>query len=276
MDCKYVNADMFSYGEEDKRVFRIDSILKEEGAYVLRHCLANQLGGQALTLVLSQPSISAKIGSAQKRKVINKMQYDLLYPSGGPVDISTFDVTLLAFLLRELHPTMNSASMVWINPNPGDFSEEADVTRLRMFRNKFVHEGSSKLSEKEFSALYVELRDVISRLARSSGCIDFSAMVDRLEQKKVGPFESFERKPAVNDQSTSVSSSLEENIDNCGHETIVGKPEFHVNNVSANEDGLEGKCRYHEVEVIDPAGSFVSFQGSDSQFMKPQLLVTLY
>ncbi|KAH3779413.1 hypothetical protein DPMN_157216 [Dreissena polymorpha] len=169
MDCKYVNADMFSFGEEDKRVFRIDSILKEEGAYayVLRHCLANQLGGQALTLVLSQPSISAKISSAQKRKVINKMQYDLLYPSGGPVDISTFDVTLLAFLLSELRPTMNSASKVWINPDPGDFSEEADVTRLRMFRNKFVHEGSSKLSEKEFSALYVELRDVISRLAQS-------------------------------------------------------------------------------------------------------------
>ncbi|XP_052263578.1 uncharacterized protein LOC127866799 [Dreissena polymorpha] len=151
---------------------------------------------------------------------------------------------------------MNSSSMDWINPNPGDFSEEADVTRLRMFRNKFVHEGSSKLSEKEFSAMYVELRDVISRLARSSGCIDFSAMVDRLEQKKVGYFEYFEKKPAVNDQATSVSSSLEE--------TIVDKPEFHVNNVSANEDGLEGKCRYHKVEVIDPAGSLVSFQGSDS------------
>ncbi|XP_052773929.1 uncharacterized protein LOC128212482 [Mya arenaria] len=218
------------YNESEKRYFRIDSMIKVEGPFVLRKLLATLIGLKDLDTLLNQGFVKRKVDEDYRKKLIKREQYNLL--NTVTLDINDLDVTLLSYLIRALHPRINSNSNVWKTPSPIDFSPEADTTRLRDMRNRWCHPGIVKLTEVEFENSYSELHGVLCRLAKHCGdsTLTFAGMSTVLENKKKSKFDP---KPTCKDISTSVSSSLE-NFDMRNRSDIIDTQ-------SSSQDGEEDR-----------------------------------
>ena len=95
----------------------------------------------------------------KKRKIINQNQWDKLFPAPpNKPNINDFDITLLSVLLRNICG-LSPPSTGWDNlPTASDLSEEADIVRIKFFRNKhFGHRPQSAVSEADFKALWAEI-----------------------------------------------------------------------------------------------------------------------
>lgn len=169
--------------------------------------LMPDLVSKTLGQYLAQPHVQTKIDHSLNHKIIKKYQYDILYSLVNPPEIEDLDITLLVFLIRQLHPFLKPSNKIWTNPLPGDLKLEADITRLKDVRNKMFHPGQTSLTENEFIIEYQHLEVILCRLTRNVGVckITPSEMKDRLVKKRDGPFES---KPVQTDTATSVSDSL--------------------------------------------------------------------
>ena len=86
-----------------------------------------------------------------KPKIITKRQWEQLFPpSGDPPVSETFDITLLHLLLRELC-SLTAPSTGWHNlPADGDASIEANIVRIKCYRNELCHSVSTGISKDEF------------------------------------------------------------------------------------------------------------------------------
>jgi hypothetical protein len=187
------------------------SIINDEGKQVLQLVLEKLLTGTTLDKRLAEPIIKQQVDDALSNKKIWKDQYIILYPPSGIVQIENTDVTLLVFLIRQLHPIMKVSDRIWIEPPRGDLRTEADVTRLRDIRNKLVHSGKTTLSQNEFEINFQEIEMILYRLVRYVSCtyLTVNDLAIKLVHKKRSPLES---KPITSDVATSVSSSLGNDI----------------------------------------------------------------
>ena len=119
-----------------------------------------------LSTVLSSSIVSAKL----RRSHVTKPQYDLLYPAPGVYGKSAeFDVTLLFKLLREicgLTPPVSTGSWDKL-PGATDLSQEADLARLKFYRNSvYGHPPTMEVSDGNFMRLWREIREAMLRLAK--------------------------------------------------------------------------------------------------------------
>ena len=119
-----------------------------------------------LSTVLSSSIVSAKL----RRSHVTKPQYDLLYPAPGVYGKSAeFDVTLLFKLLREicgLTPQVSTGSWDKL-PGATDLSQEADLARLKFYRNSvYGHPPTMEVSDGNFIRLWKEIREAMLRLAK--------------------------------------------------------------------------------------------------------------
>ncbi|XP_062575733.1 uncharacterized protein LOC134237623 [Saccostrea cucullata] len=103
----------------------------------------------------------------QKRKpYLNKlsiMQTDLLLPKSGVYSPNyvDFDVTLLYTLLRNLSGLPPHKNGWGKDPDPNDFSEAANIERIRILRNKFSHNFSMSISDVDFQDIWTNMKRVI-------------------------------------------------------------------------------------------------------------------
>ena len=101
-----------------------------------------------------QAALTSNRGTLQvlkSRRAIFDSQWESLFPSSGdPPDSETFDITLLHLLLREicyLAPPLTG----WNNPPADtDFSYEANIVRIKFFRNELCHGISTGITNAEF------------------------------------------------------------------------------------------------------------------------------
>ena len=117
------------------------------------------------------------------RKIIRQNQWDKLYPTHpNKPNINDFDITLLSVLLRNICGLSSPSAKVWDNvPTPLDHSVEADIVRIKLFRNEhFGHRPQSAVSEADFKTLWAEISLPLVRLG-----ID-QKEIDRLENEECG------------------------------------------------------------------------------------------
>ena len=123
------------------------------------------------------------LSQLKKRKIINQNQWDKLYPPHpSKQNVNDFDITLLSVLLRNICGLSPPSTTGWDNvPTPLDHSVEADIVRIKLFRNKhFGHRPQSAVSEADFKALWAEISSPLVRLG-----ID-QKEIDRLENEECG------------------------------------------------------------------------------------------
>ena len=83
---------------------------------------------------------------------LTKHQQEILFPpSGDPPDSESFDVTLLHLLLREVCSLKAPKPDGWHKlPADSDVSREANIVRIKCYRNELCHNVSTSLTKVEF------------------------------------------------------------------------------------------------------------------------------
>ena len=117
-----------------------------------------------------------------RRRVLHKPQWDLLFPPGGATpDSNTFDITLLFLLLTNICGLSPPPSGWHTKPLPSDTSVEANLARIKFFRNElYGHATTTGIDTSTFSALWLELGAVLVDLGLPQ------AEIDRLKAEQCG------------------------------------------------------------------------------------------
>ncbi|XP_013392212.1 uncharacterized protein LOC106160222 [Lingula anatina] len=157
--------------KEKENQFRMQLLL-DHGNLVLRDVLSNQLQSKYAGLfgpsssgdisgVLNDQTVKRSLLRLKRRNILNPSQMNILYPPGSPappVTLQSLDITLTVVLLRNITNLNSNAS--WVNPRATDKSTEANIARVKGYRNKNAHatEGLSDADfQKQFSSLKVIL-----------------------------------------------------------------------------------------------------------------------
>ena len=109
------------------------------------------------------------------KNIVTQSQWDHLYPATpNPPNINDFDITLLSLLLRNICGLKPPSDPIWVNkPNTSDHSTEADIVRIRFFRNEHLgHISNTAVSDADFKSLWAEISAPLVRLGIDQSAID--------------------------------------------------------------------------------------------------------
>ena len=142
-------SSVYDVSEEKTNGTRLARLLVDVGTHVLRKAFYSVHPTATLQRVLNNNL--SKLQSLKSRRVIFDDQWEKLFPSsGGPPDSTTFDITLLHLLLREIcHLTAPPTG--WHKmPADDDISLEANIVRIKCFRNELCHSVTTGIPNSEF------------------------------------------------------------------------------------------------------------------------------
>ena len=116
------------------------------------------------------------------RRVLNGYQWDKLFPTGGVApDSKTFDITLLFLLLTNICGLTRPPSGWHTEPLPSDSSREANLARVKLYRNVlYGHVTTTGFDKPTFCAQWTKISGVLVSLGLDQ------AEVDRLKAEKGG------------------------------------------------------------------------------------------
>ena len=122
------------------------------------------------------------LSKLSRKRVLNKHQWDKLFPPGGGVpDSNTFDITLLFLLLTNICGLSPPLTGWHTKPSPGDNSLEANLARVKFFRNElYGHVTSTAFDAAIFSSLWQEISAALLSLGLDQ------AEIDRLKAESGG------------------------------------------------------------------------------------------
>ena len=117
-----------------------------------------------------------------RRRVLKGHQWDKLFPPGGTApDSNTFDITLLFLLLTNICGLAPPGTGWHTKPAPSDNSHEANLARVKYFRNElYGHVTSTGVDAHSFSVLWREISAVLVALGLQQ------SEVDRLKAERGG------------------------------------------------------------------------------------------
>ena len=143
------SGSVFNTSEEKTNGTRLARLIIDGGTHVLR---------KVLDSVYPEPTLLAnelkknliKFQALKSKRVISKDQWDMLFPTPGPPDSKEFDITLLHLLIREVC-CLTAPLTGWHKmPADDDQSLEANIARIKCFRNELCHSVSTGIPNDEF------------------------------------------------------------------------------------------------------------------------------
>ena len=177
----------FASTTETTNYARLCRLLVDVGSQVLRFTFDKIHPPATLHTVLGSTSVHyATLQSLYRgrRKVLNPTQWGMLYPTHSPVSSSTFDITLLTVLLRNicgLGPPANGWDRL---PLATSTSIADDIARVKYYRNTvYGHASQASVDESIFSVYWQEIREALVRLRGSH----LRAEIDNLEHDCMDP-----------------------------------------------------------------------------------------
>ena len=117
-----------------------------------------------------------------RRRVLHRPQWHLLFPPGGATpDSNTFDITLLFLLLTNICGLSSPPSGWHTNPSTSDTSFEANLARIKFFRNElYGHVTTTGIDKATFFTLWQEISAALVALDLPQ------AEIDRLKAEHCG------------------------------------------------------------------------------------------
>ena len=149
-------ASLFDPSAEKTNGTRLARLLIDGGTHVLREYLHSLYPPETLPTVLNNNKI--RLQDLKTRGKIFDGQWENLFPSSGePPDTSTFDITLLHLLLREIC-VLTEPFTGWHNiPAENDITPEAHIVRIKCFRNELCHSISTGIPDDEFENKWAKI-----------------------------------------------------------------------------------------------------------------------
>ena len=142
-------SSIFHPSQEHTNGARLARLLIDGGTQALRELLHSFIPSSSLQTVLNNNS--ALLQNLKKKGKIFDGQWEKLFPSSGdPPDSKTFDITLLHLLLREICCLFEPVTGWHTMPADTDNSREANIVRIKCFRNGLCHSISTGIPNYEF------------------------------------------------------------------------------------------------------------------------------
>ena len=141
---------------------RLRRILVDKGTQALRQKFDSIHPPSTLTVDLSEQS--TRLLTLWPR-IIKDSQGDKLCPSSGTPDSKTFDITLLTILLRNICRLRAPAAGWDSMPPASDTTLQANIVRIKLFRNKvYGHLTSIKLNDIQSENLLTQISKTLADL----------------------------------------------------------------------------------------------------------------
>ena len=154
--------------DEKANFQRLTRLLMRGGLTLLREVFDSIHPPASLPAVLLNPTIKSNLKKLKGKKVLTQPEYNCLYfpLSGAFVKSTDFDISLLCKLLRamcSLTPPVTGWNSL---PNSTDHSLEADLVRIKFYRNKiYGHNHSMEITNADFENLWMEVSEALLRIA---------------------------------------------------------------------------------------------------------------
>ena len=153
--------------DEKANFQRLTRLLMRGGLALLREMFDAIHPPANLPAVLGNPTIKSKLQTLRRNRVLTYPEWEFLYnpPSGAYGKSTDFDITLLCKLLREICNLTPSTGWDTL-PNSTDHSREADVVRIKFYRNTiYGHNHSMEITNADFDNLWMEVSEALLRIA---------------------------------------------------------------------------------------------------------------
>ena len=154
--------------DEKANFQRLTRLLMRGGLALLREVFDSIHPPANLPAVLGNPAIKSKLQTLRGR-VLTHPEWNCLYNPSGPGTYgksTDFDISLLCKLLRAICNLTPPATGWDILPNSTDHSLEADLVRIKFYRNKiYGHNHSMEISNADFENLWMEISETLLRIA---------------------------------------------------------------------------------------------------------------
>ena len=175
------------------------------------------------------------------KKIITQPQWDKLYPPPPRIpNIQEFDITLLIILLRNICGLSPPTTGWNVMPGSTDNSREANIVRIRLFRNNFFgHVPGTDVSRLDFEVHWVEVGSALRTLGLNQ------AEIDRLKAEECGEEEVNRVRKEWNESEREVVSHLnriEKILKQDGELSHESKKE-----ILSKLDALEKRLEVHEL-----------------------------
>ena len=159
---------------------KLNRLLIDGGTMVLRNIFDGYHPPANLQRSLNENDDTLK--NLLRSRVLHKPQWDLLFPPGGATpDSKKFDITLLFLLLTNICGLSPPPSGWHTKPSASDTSVEANLARIKLFRNKlYGHVSTTGIDKATFSALWQEISAALVALGLPQ------AEIDRLKAEHCG------------------------------------------------------------------------------------------
>ena len=161
---------MFQSSDETINGTKLMRLILDGGTEALRKVFRGIHPGNLQVVLSVNKGILSKI----KGRIINQKQWDKLYPfPPKQPGINEFDITLLCVLLQNICG-LSPPGSGWNNmPNVSDHTREADIIRIKLFRNeRFGHIPKTAVSIADFKIFWVEISAPLVRLGIDQKEID--------------------------------------------------------------------------------------------------------
>ena len=158
--------------EEKCNGTRLARLLIDGGTETLR-CAFDTVHSPA-NLQASLHAHKVLLTSLRNKRILNNSQWDKLYPpSGGTPDSKTFDITLLFLLLRNICGLTAPATGWDALPPAADISLEANLARVKFYRNEiYGHVTGTGVSKADFEQYWSDISGALIALGTDRIRID--------------------------------------------------------------------------------------------------------
>ena len=178
-------AAALSFHEKTTNYARLCRLLVEVSSHVLRETFNKKRPPGNLHTVLSTPKVHNALQELRTRKVLNPSQWGKLYPAmKSSVSSRDFDITLLMVLLRNMCGLVRPATGWDTLPPATDTTLEADIVRIKCYRNTvYGHASEASIDDPTFSQYWQDIQDALIRL----GGAGLQSTIDDLKKECMDP-----------------------------------------------------------------------------------------
>lgn len=178
---------IFSSTKETTNYARLCRLLVDVGTDVLRKVFDRIHPPNSLHTALAQSAVKSTLQTLRKKRIINPTQWSKLYPTiTTSVSSVGFDVTLLMVLLRNICNLLQPATGWDDLPYLADTSLEADIARVKYYRNTvYAHVSEASIDDARFTRYWQEIRDTLVRLGGAGS--NYGGTIDRLANESMDP-----------------------------------------------------------------------------------------
>ena len=148
-DSGSASGSVFDTSEEKTNGTRLARLLIDGGTRALRKFL-DSVYPEPTLLAKELKKNARKFRNLKSKRVIFDHQWEKLFPPSGLPDSKKFDITLLHLLIREICYLPEPLTGWHKMPANHDQSLEANITRIKYFRNEQCHGASTSIPNEEF------------------------------------------------------------------------------------------------------------------------------